>query len=42
MHLHFLIVVGSYKFENWHLYRFRQHRAVKNKSVCWRMWDRLL
>jgi hypothetical protein len=39
---HFLIVVGRWKFENWHLYRLREHVAVKNIAVRWRMWDLVL
>lgn len=38
MHKHFLIVLGNWKFENWHLYRLREH-CNHNGKVRWRMWD---
>lgn len=52
IHRHFVIVigrldkngyvnVGSWKFENWHLYRMREHRAVKKPDLKWRTWDRI-
>jgi hypothetical protein len=43
MHRHFLIVVGRWKFENWHLYRYTQHcSAKKPKQIRWMMWDRII
>lgn len=42
MHRHCCIVVGRVKLENWHLFVYRQHAAVKNAAVRWMMWDRLL
>lgn len=38
MHRHFLIVCGAWKFENWRLYRLREH-SNHNGKVRWRMWD---
>lgn len=37
-HRHFLIVIGRWKFEDWHLYRLRWHFGRKNR---WQMWDRV-
>ncbi len=42
VHRHFLIVVGEWKFENWHLYRQRQHHAVKDPKIRWYAWDLVL
>jgi hypothetical protein len=39
VHRHFLVVVGKWKFENWRLYRLREHRN-HNGKVRWTMWDR--
>lgn len=41
MRLHFCIVIGHFKFENWCLYRWRAHQAVKNPKVNWYDWDRV-
>ena len=41
MHRHFLIVVGPWKFENWHLYRLRPH-TNKKRNARWLMWDRVV
>jgi hypothetical protein len=41
IHRHLCIVVGTWKFENWHLYRYREHRNVKGTSR-WMMWDKIL
>jgi hypothetical protein len=38
MHRHFVIVVGRWKFENWHLYRLCWHRN-HNGKVRWQLWD---
>lgn len=35
---HFVIVLGSWKFENWRLYRYRQHTNKKGNAV-WHTWD---
>lgn len=43
VHRHLCIVVGGWKFENWHLYRYRRHRSArKPDAVQWFMWDRVL
>lgn len=41
-HRHFCIVWGTWKFENWHLYRLRTHRAVRKPSVRWVMWNKVI
>lgn len=44
MHRHFIIVLGTWKFENWRVYRYRQHRDAKTNGAKarWMMWDRCL
>lgn len=41
MHRHFLVVVGQWKFENWHLYRLgtTQNRTGK---YTWKVWRRVI
>ncbi len=41
MRRHFVVIVGRWKFENWHLYRRTQHVAAKKASVRWVSWDRV-
>lgn len=40
VHRHFLVVVGNWKFENWRLYRLREHQNHSGK-VRWHMWDKV-
>jgi hypothetical protein len=40
-HRHFLIVVGRWKLENWHLYCLRPHQNRSGRAR-WTMWDRVL
>lgn len=42
MHRYFLIVLGNWKLENWHVYRQRRHYSAKQPAVSWLMWDRVL
>lgn len=42
MHRHFLAVVGNWKFENWHLYRYIRTHAVKHPNVTSMTWRRVL
>lgn len=42
IHRHLVIVVGAWKLENWHLYRWREHRDAKTGRNWWMMWDRIL
>jgi hypothetical protein len=39
MHRHFLVVVGNWKFQNWHLYRLTPC-ANHDGTVRWSMWVR--
>lgn len=44
VHRHFLIVIGRWKFENWHLYReaqivVRYRKGPKKGQVAVRRWD---
>ena len=41
MHRYFCVVVGRWKFTNWHLYRDRDHQSRDGKSR-WRMWDKII
>jgi hypothetical protein len=43
MHRHLCIVVGRWRFENWHLYRKNEHRDAKTngQKARWWMWDRV-
>jgi hypothetical protein len=43
MHLHFCVVIGRVKFEDWHWYVYLPHVDGKtNGDKCrWMMWDRL-
>jgi hypothetical protein len=38
---HFLIVIGRFKFCDWHIYWLRPHVSVSGRHR-WRMWDRVL
>lgn len=40
--LHFCVVVGGWKFENYHLYRWTRHCAVKKPGIVWHTWDRVI
>ncbi len=40
MHRHFLVVVGQWKFEGWHLYHYVQTSNVKG-NVTWMKWERI-
>ena len=42
IHRHFLIVVGDWKFENWHLYRLGWTHSRGKESNRWRVWKRML
>lgn len=44
IHRHCCIVIGRWKLENWHLYRFAEHVDAKTrgKKARWSMWDRVL
>jgi len=39
-HLHFQIVIGKWKFENWHFYRLKICTNVSGK-YRWRNWSRI-
>ena len=42
-HRFFCCVVGTWKIENWHVYRLRVHRSVRHpEKPGWVMWDRLM
>ena len=41
-HRHFLIVVGDWKFVNWHLYRNAWTHSVKDPNNRWRKWERVV
>lgn len=36
------IRIGRLMLRNWHLYLWRQRRAVKNPKVHWMQWDRIV
>lgn len=38
---HFCVILGDWKFEDWHLYRWRRHVA-RSGQVSWWDWERLL
>jgi hypothetical protein len=40
-HRYFCIVIGTWKFANWKLYRWREH-ANHNGKVRWFDWDRVV
>ena len=40
-HRHFCVIWSGWKFENWRLYRFREH-SNRNGQVRWHMWDKVL
>jgi hypothetical protein len=42
MHRHFCAVVGTWKLENWRLYRYRPHKAASGTPIYWMQWDRVL
>lgn len=43
MHRHFCVVIGRWKFVDWHLYHYNEHRDAKTngKKARWWMWDRV-
>jgi len=41
IHRHFLIIVGRFKFENWHLYRHVDKQSKSGKAQWW-TWERVL
>lgn len=41
-HRYFLIVVGTWKFEDWHLYRYVRTYAARNPSISSMSWERIL
>jgi hypothetical protein len=44
MHRHFVAIVGRWKLENWHVYRYTEHRDAKTggEKARWWMWDRVI
>ena len=42
MRLDFHLIIGNWKIERWHLWQWRKHQAVKNKSITWVTWDKVL
>ncbi len=44
MTLHFKVIVGNWKIEDWHLYRYTLHvdAKTKGKKARWFMWDRIV
>lgn len=41
MHRHFLIVVGWWKFENWHVYHYTKTGNIKG-NITWWKWRRVI
>jgi hypothetical protein len=41
---HLCIVIGRWKLENWHVYRYTEHRDAKTggRKARWMMWDRII
>lgn len=39
---HLCIRWGDWKFENWHLYRWRRHVGARNTAITWNDWDVIL
>jgi len=33
--------IGCWKLENWRLYRYTLHHAVKNSAVTFYLWDKI-
>lgn len=43
MHRYCVIVVGRWKVENWHIYRWIEKKALRNPStIKWHDWERIL
>jgi hypothetical protein len=38
---HFVLIIGGWKFEDWHLYRWCGHRSARNPTIAWYDWDRV-
>ena len=44
MRRYLCVIIGDWKFENWHLYRWTEHVDAKTggKKARWHMWDKVL
>jgi hypothetical protein len=44
MHRHLKIIVGRWKLEDWHVYRYTEHVDAKTggNKARWMMWDRII
>jgi hypothetical protein len=42
IHSYFVLVIGNWKIEKWHLWHLQRTRAVNNPNVSWLEWKRVL
>lgn len=43
-HRHFCVIVGRWKLENWHVYRYNGHSDARTGGLKarWTTWDRIV
>ena len=42
MRRHFKVIIGNWKFSDWHLYRWTKHWSKKKVDNIWHTWDKII